>query len=255
MLKAIKKTFLPRHLVKRHFRNLSFSISGKKLVPSNYLDTELIFPHLWYDLNIPIVNHPSQSHLLETKKFNMRLACKKIDSLIIPKNQIFSFWNIIEKPTAENGFKAGPTFEYGEIVSSFGGGLCQISGLLFNLALHSGLKIHERHPHSIDAYGDKRYLPLGKDATVSFFTKDLCFENDSGSDLQLKIYLQGDNVFGELRAQDNCSYSVHIENVLIPENEDSGLFLRKAKVIRRINYKEFEKTEDFGWNFYKVPKE
>jgi len=56
----------------------------------------------------------------------------------------------------------------------FGGGLCQLSGLLYYVSLVAGLEVIERHAHSRDIYDDQtRYAPLGSDATVAFGFKDL----------------------------------------------------------------------------------
>jgi vancomycin resistance protein VanW len=65
-----------------------------------------------------------------------------------------------------------------QVVAETGGGLCQLSGLIYLLALKAGLTITERHAHSLDIYREaERFAPLGSDATVSFGYKDLRFIN------------------------------------------------------------------------------
>jgi vancomycin resistance protein VanW len=55
-----------------------------------------------------------------------------------------------------------------------GGGLCQLSGLIYYVSLMAGMEVMERHPHSRDIYDDQtRYAPLGADATVAYGFKDL----------------------------------------------------------------------------------
>jgi vancomycin resistance protein VanW len=62
----------------------------------------------------------------------------------------------------------------GQLRPDCGGGLCQLSGLIYYASLMAGLGILERHPHSLDIYDDhNRYAPLGADATVAFGFKDL----------------------------------------------------------------------------------
>lgn len=62
-------------------------------------------------------------------------------------------------------------------------GNCQISSTLYNavLALPS-LNVLERHEHSNEVY----YVPLGKDAAVSYGSIDFKFRNDY--DYDIKIY-------------------------------------------------------------------
>ena len=44
------------------------------------------------------------------------------------------------------------------------------------LALLSGCQPVVRHAHSIDAYGEGRYVPLGRDSSVAFGFRDLVFK-------------------------------------------------------------------------------
>jgi vancomycin resistance protein VanW len=61
----------------------------------------------------------------------------------------------------------------------YGGGLCQLSGIMYYLILEAGLDILERHPHSLDIYTEEsRYTPMGSDATVVYGHKDLRFLNN-----------------------------------------------------------------------------
>jgi len=59
----------------------------------------------------------------------------------------------------------------------YGGGLCQLSGIIYHAVLEAGLEILERHPHSLDIYtATTRYTPLGSDAAVVYGHKDLRFK-------------------------------------------------------------------------------
>lgn len=63
--------------------------------------------------------------------------------------------------------------------SDVGGGLCQLSGIMYLTALKAGLKIVERHNHTVDIYKEEseRFAPLGSDATIVFGYKDLRIQN------------------------------------------------------------------------------
>ncbi len=125
----------------------------------------------------PIYTAPSQSHLANNKLHNIRLALDVLEGTNLARGELFSFWDRIGEPTLHRGYKEGATFIHRQVTTTPGGGLCQISGLIYNLALLSDFQILERFPHSIDAYGENRYIPLGRDATVAFGKKDLRFVN------------------------------------------------------------------------------
>lgn len=118
------------------------------------------------------------AHHLECKKHNLTLAIQKLQDVVIFPGQIFSFWHLVGNPTAKAGYVEGRTIKGEGLATSVGGGLCQLSGMLYFLALKSGLTIVERHPHSKDIYTDAtRFAPLGSDATVVYGYKDLQIQN------------------------------------------------------------------------------
>lgn len=124
------------------------------------------------------------------KIVNIRLAIERLNGIILLPNQVFSFWKIIGRPVPLNGFVKSRVIVNGKTMRDYGGGLCQVSGMLFHLALLSGMKIKERSSHSVDIYReDERHTLLGLDATVSFCRKDLVFQNTTSSAIQLKFEL------------------------------------------------------------------
>lgn len=99
---------------------------------------------------------------------------KGLQRVLVPPGGILSFWRIVGRPTKARGFLPGRSLLGGRLAADYGGGLCQLSGIIYHLSLQAGLRILERHPHSRDIYDDTtRYTPLGADATVSYGFKDL----------------------------------------------------------------------------------
>jgi vancomycin resistance protein VanW len=135
----------------------------------------------------PLVNPPAQRHLFLNKLHNLELAIGRMQDLVLEPGQEFSFWDRALAPTIENGYREGAMFINHRVTSSIGGGLCQLSGLLYNLALLSGCRIDERHNHTIDAYGEERYIPLGRDATVAYGKKNLRFSNPHRYPIRLSL--------------------------------------------------------------------
>ena len=124
------------------------------------------------------------------KIVNIKLAMKRLNGIIVLPNQVFSFWRTIGRPIPLNGFVKSRAIVNGKTMQDHGGGLCQVSGMLFHLAILSGLKIKERNSHSIDIYREEeRHTPLGLDAAVSFCIKDLVFQNTTGSGIQFEFNL------------------------------------------------------------------
>jgi len=115
---------------------------------------------------------------LERKKHNLALAIHKLQDVVILPGQVFSFWHLVGNPTIKAGYVEGRTITGEALATTVGGGLCQLSGMIYFLALKSGLTIIERHPHSKDIYTDAtRFAPLGSDATVVYCYKDLRIQN------------------------------------------------------------------------------
>ena len=102
--------------------------------------------------------------------------------------QIFSFWQLVGEPSARRGYLDGRTLKNGRVEADPGGGLCQLSGILYLLALRGGLEMLERHAHSVDLYsGSTRFAPLGSDATVFWGYMDLRFLNSTDAPIAFRF--------------------------------------------------------------------
>jgi vancomycin resistance protein VanW len=143
--------------------------------------------------------HPNP--LAENKIFNIQLATQEIQQVTIQPNEIFSFWRIVGKPTKKKGYKIGRNIINNELQADIGGGLCQVSGMIYHLALTCGMKIEERFNHTVDLYEeDNRYTPLGMDATVVFGHKDLRFRNTKDVPVMLRFRVNSEKFIGYLYA-------------------------------------------------------
>ena len=138
----------------------------------------------------------------QNKIYNIGLASEKINNVLIKPNEIFSFWNIVGEPTKAAGFLEGRNLSNGKLATSYGGGLCQLSSIVYHVALLAKLEIMERYNHSVDIYDEKtRFTPLGSDATVAFAYKDLRFRNTSGTNIFFKIEIKEDKLYCNLFAE------------------------------------------------------
>lgn len=145
--------------------------SDKKLIPTISLTQEF-----------------KPTSLTNNKIINIKLAANRINNIIISPEQIFSFWKIVKRPTKKNGFVKGRNIIAGKLVTDYGGGLCQLSGMIYYISILAGLKTVERFNHTVDLYNEKtRYTPLGSDATVVFAYKDLRIENNFNFDVKFQV--------------------------------------------------------------------
>lgn len=131
---------------------------------------------------------PTES--VAAKIHNIELARGQIENLPIPPDCVFSFWHLVGRPTPARGFQAGRSLLGGRLCADYGGGLCQLSGIIYHASLLAGLRIVERHSHSHDIYDDNaRYTPLGADATVAYGFKDLRVANSLSAPIGYRFSL------------------------------------------------------------------
>lgn len=78
-----------------------------------------------------------------------------------------------------------------------GGGLCQLSNLIYWMTLHTDLTVTERYRHSYDVFPDEnRTQPFGSGATCVYNYRDLMVENRTVRPLQLSLQLTATELRG-----------------------------------------------------------
>lgn len=104
---------------------------------------------------------------------NVELAALKLNNVVLLPGETFSYNKTVGKRTISNGFKEASIYTKNGIEYGLGGGICQVSSTLYNAVLEANLDIVERKNHSYSV----SYVPLGRDATVSYGTIDFKFKN------------------------------------------------------------------------------
>jgi vancomycin resistance protein VanW len=152
--------------------------------------------------------------LQETKIVNLRLAAAAMDGLLIRPGETFSFWNRVGPPTAARGFAEGLILRGGRITAGIGGGLCQLSNLLYWMALHTPLEVVEQHHHGFDPFPDAgRVLPFGSGATIFWNYGDLRLANPTDQALQLCARVGTTRLHGAVRSERPWPVVYHVEEV------------------------------------------
>jgi vancomycin resistance protein YoaR len=116
------------------------------------------------------------------RSFNIQLAANAINNHVVFPGQTFSFNKVVGKRTEQKGYLPAPIIVKGELSEGIGGGICQVSSTLFNAVDNSGLKIVQRYSHSKSV----RYVPQGRDATVSWYGPDFRFMNKYNQPILIK---------------------------------------------------------------------
>lgn len=198
------------------------------------------YPYIIYNHSTPLLRKLKDvdMQLQYNKITNIRLATQKLNGLVIRRGETFSYWKLIGKPTSQKGYLDGLVlYPDGTFRSGVGGGLCQLSNLIYWMTLHTELTITERHRHSHDVFPDvNRTQPFGTGATCSYSSLDLQIYNNSDKEYQLIVHIMGDNLVGEWR----CSESSKIKYEVY-EREHSitpGLFggyIRNNMIYRKVH--------------------
>jgi vancomycin resistance protein YoaR len=106
----------------------------------------------------------------------VKITTQYATNVMLAPGEEYNFDKQIGPRTPARGFRKAPGIVGPNTLEDvLGGGICQVSTTMFNTAIEAGLKITERHNHSI--YID--HYPKGRDATVTDGGKNLRFKNDT----------------------------------------------------------------------------
>lgn len=166
---------------------------------------------------------------------NLELAINKINRIVIYPGETFSFWKLIGTTTKRKGYLEGMVLTQGSFIPGVGGGLCQLSNLIYWLTLHTPLEVTERYRHSYDVFPDSsRTLPFGSGATVSYNYIDLQIYNGTAEPYQLNLYTDNEYLYGEWRTtyQQQYRYEVYEKKHSITQ-EYWGGYVRHNEIYRK----------------------
>ncbi|KGP75889.1 vancomycin resistance protein [Desulfosporosinus sp. Tol-M] len=172
--------------------------------------------------------------LQKNKVTNLKLATAKINGLVLEPGETFSFWRLVGKPTKAKGFSEGIILTNGSFVPGVGGGLCQLSNLIYWMALHTPLKVTERWRHTHDVFPDaNRTQPFGSGATVVHNYIDLQIKNETPYRYQLLVSVGDSDLEGEWRCEQPSpqKYEVYESEHLITQEWWGGYM--RHNIIRR----------------------
>lgn len=154
-----------------------FEVKAKAIVPS--ITKEDLEKNLFKDVLGEYTTSVSGSSV---RKNNVRLAGEKCNVILLPGEE-FSYNKTVGKRTKENGFGEAGAYLNGETVQEVGGGVCQTSSTLYNAVVLSNLEVTERTNHTYIS----SYVPIGRDATVSWGGPDFKFKNNRDYPIKIEV--------------------------------------------------------------------
>lgn len=121
------------------------------------------------------------------RSYNVSLASQKINDVVLAPGDVFSYNEIVGPRTTAHGFRVANVYVGNRIEPGVGGGICQVSSTLFNAVVLADLNIVYRTNHSLPV----SYVPLGRDATVSYGSIDFKFSNNTSNPIKIVAYASG----------------------------------------------------------------
>lgn len=144
---------------------------------------------------------------------NIKVAASKINGIILGPGEEFSFNKVVGPRTVENGYQVAKEYFRGKIIDGIGGGVCQVSTTLYNAVLFSDLETVFRKNHMFTV----GYVPLGRDAAVSYNDLDFKFKNNSNWPIKIESTVSKNNriTFKIFGTNEQSEKSIEISHVQI----------------------------------------
>lgn len=161
------------------------------------------FPYVYFTHKTPLLRPLKDVDMKyqHQKVHNLKIAVQHLDNIIIRPNETLSYWKLIGKPTYRKGYQDGMILQDGKVTYGCGGGLCQLSKLLFWISVHTPLEIVERHRHGYDVFPDaNRTQPFGSGATCFYPYGDLMIYNPTKHPFQLHVKVLEKDLEGSWRS-------------------------------------------------------
>lgn len=135
---------------------------------------------------------------IQNRIYNINWTASKINGVLIPPGETFSFNKTVGDISAATGFKQAYVIKGGRTVLDDGGGVCQDSTTLFRAVLNAGLPVVARTAHAYRVGYYEQGFPPGLDATVFYPSVDFQFKNDTPAHILIQAYTTGTTLYFDL---------------------------------------------------------
>ncbi|GAB3081877.1 VanW family protein [Intrasporangium mesophilum] len=152
----------------------------------------------------------------KTRTNNLVVATRTINGTYVPPGGTFSLNGVLGERTEDKGYADGTVIINGRLTRGTGGGVSQVSTVIYNMAYFAGADILEFTPH---AFFIPRY-PEGREATVYWPSIDNKWKNDTSFGMLLQTWVEDGYVHGRVwstKVWDITSVKGPRRNVVPPE--------------------------------------
>lgn len=118
---------------------------------------------------------------------NLKKVAERLNGAIVLPGEVFSFNQRVGPREPKYGYRVAKIYVRRRLTEGVGGGTCQVSSTLYNAVLLAGLKVVERHHHSLTV----PYISPGRDATVAYGLLDFRFQNTTSAPLLIQARAKG----------------------------------------------------------------
>ena len=155
--------------------------------------------------------------------------------------------------TAEKGYQEAAAYNSGEVVQELGGGVCQVSSTLYQVAFRSGMNITYRRSHTFEP----NYVTPGQDAAISWDYPDFRFVNTSEAAIGIRASYSNRKttvaIYGVPVLEEGVTWSLEsekVEELEPPEStyEEDPTLAPGTEVVKKAG------TKGSRWVTYKVVK-
>ncbi|MGN1420745.1 MAG: VanW family protein [Eubacterium sp.] len=171
-----------------------------------------------------------------TRTTNIHNAVDKLNNIVVPAGETFSFNQTVGKRTVLAGYEEAKVVKGDEFVDGLGGGICQVSSTVFQAVLRANLEIKVRACHSLEI----SYVPLGGDATVQWNSQDFQFVNNSNSDIRLSVVANDGTLTCTVYAKEDISPDGKVE---VKIKKDGKSYVLTRSVGGEVNYTTYSKYQ------------
>lgn len=127
---------------------------------------------------------------------NLKTGTDRLNGKILMPGETLSVGQTTGPYTAENGYVEAGAYENGQVVSDYGGGICQVSTTLYNAVIYAELEVVERAPHSMTV----AYVKPSRDAAIAGDYLDFKFKNSYDT----PIY-----IYGEINSSNQLQFIIY----------------------------------------------
>lgn len=230
-----------KEIIKRNLKDLF----GKDKIAKNKSQEKL--PVVVYDFHSNMIKRAPgvdlQSQL--NKAVNIRLACEQINGILVHPGEVFSFWRTVGKTTRRKGYKDGRIIIRNKLKTGLGGGLCNLGNTVNRIVLHSPMTITEFHKHSDALAPDEGpRIPLNAGTAVGYNYIDYRFRNDTDQTVQLLLWCEGEELCGQLRAQQEFPNTYVLTEEGHHFRKEGEKYYRVSKIYRTVQDRQTGATVD-----------